>query len=195
MIQDDVRKHCVRRFGEPSRRAEFSASGHAVQVLKWDSDRTPDQVNLYVTVGVSAHPLGGHGPQHRLEFFTGLLPSEDRVARPLALLSMEAILNRRELGHGYSMTLAERLWHGSQMHGFLMIRARSEVIPDLELPSGSRVEFLQAIPATVSEIAIKTEHGIDALLSHWEAEGVPFWDPRRSPQPWPRSNPPVDASR
>lgn len=34
-----------------------------------------------------------------------------------------------------------------------------------------------------SELAYKAAHGADALLSLWEKERVPFWDPGRSPVP------------
>jgi hypothetical protein len=61
-------------------------SGHSVDVLKWAANRTPEQVNLYATIGASAHTAAGHSATHRLEFYTGLRPAQDQVARPLALL-------------------------------------------------------------------------------------------------------------
>ena len=115
MILDDVAAHYRAHWCAPSRTASYRFSGHAVQVLKWDANKNPEQVNIYATVGASAHVVTGYENDHRLEFFVGLEPPEDNVARPLALLVMEAVVNRTELGDGHSVMFSEPLWRGTQM--------------------------------------------------------------------------------
>src|SRR2546423_9742286 len=55
MILDDVAAHYRAHWCAPSRTASYRFSGHAVQVLKWDANKNPEQVNVYATVGASAH--------------------------------------------------------------------------------------------------------------------------------------------
>jgi hypothetical protein len=69
------------------------------------------------------------------------------------------------------------------MRYFLLLRPVGDIIAPLELPDGVHVDFLQAIPIFESELAYKTKHGAEALLTLGEAEQVPFWDPGRSPMP------------
>lgn len=156
-------------------------SGHSVDVLKWAANRTPEQVNLYATIGASAHTAAGHSATHRLEFYTGLRPAQDQVARPLALLVMEVVLNRTELGHGHSVSFPEPLWEGTEMSGFLLLKPDTPIVPALDIAGGLHVDYLQAIPAYSSEISLRTLWGIDRLLQRWKEAGVAFWDPMRPP--------------
>jgi hypothetical protein len=71
------------------------------------------------------------------------------------------------------------------MRRFLIVRPVAEIIPPVAAPDGIHVEFLQAIPMFESELAYKSKHGAEALLSQWESLGVPFWDPDRSPESLP----------
>jgi hypothetical protein len=183
MIVESVRKHCVRQFGVPSRSADFAIFDRSIAVLKWGADRTREGVDLYVTLGTSSQPMAGHGDDHRVEFYAGLFPPNDDIAKPLALLSFEASANGMKLDHGHSVSFPEQLWSGTEMHGFLLLRPRSTIIPDLSLAVGLHVEFLQAVPAFPSEIDFKSERGIAELLNRWEQRRVPFWDPRRVPDP------------
>ncbi len=81
------------------------------------------------------------------------------------------------------LTTGEALLPGTDLRWFLVLRPVGDIIPPLELPDGMHVEFLQAIPIFESELAYKAAHGAEALLSLWEEEQVPFWDPGRSPVP------------
>jgi len=69
------------------------------------------------------------------------------------------------------------------MTTFLITRPRSDLLPPLELPDGTTVEFLQAIPIFESERAYKKEHGVDKLMECFAEAHTPFWDPDRSPNP------------
>ena len=51
------------------------------------------------------------------------------------------------------------------------------------LPGGRHIEFLQAIPIFETEIAYKSQEGVDTLLGRWEADRVAFWNPDREPRP------------
>lgn len=84
MILDAVREHYRSQWGEPSRKARFALGGCDYEIYKWNADATSEGVNLYATIGTSARPLRDDDPDHRIEFFTGLLPANDDVALPLA---------------------------------------------------------------------------------------------------------------
>ncbi len=183
MILDEVKEHYRNLWGQSSRRASFRLSGHLVEVWKWNAESNPQQVNMYATLGCSAHVVAGYDNDHRVEFFVGLQPSEDDVARSLSMLAFEAMGNKVELGHGHSMTFPEPLWRGTRMNAFLVIRPRVQVIPARSSAGGLHVEFLQAIPVYESEVAFKAKHRTEALLQRWEAAHVAFWNPQRAPQP------------
>jgi hypothetical protein len=183
MILDAVKEQYRRLWGEPSRTAQFRFSGHKVEVLKSNADTNPEQVNMYATVGASADVPAGYPSDHRVEFYVGLKPERDDVARPLAMLAFEAIVNRVEVGHGHSVTFSESLWSGTRMTGFLVLRPVVEVVPTLHLPDGVHVEFLQAIPVFESEVSFKAERRAEGLLEHWKAAGLAFWDPDRRAEP------------
>jgi hypothetical protein len=149
-----------------------------VEVYKWDPEATPEGVALYATIGASELPLVGHDPAHRAEFFVGLLPAKDDIARPLAMLASHSAHEKTALDHGHTVIFLEPFWAGTSLRTFLVMRPVSEILPTLGLPGGVHVEFLQAIPLFQSELAFKKANGAEALLRRWEESGVPFWDPR-----------------
>lgn len=182
-ITEAVRDLYVARWGEPSRNARFNVDEFEVEVFKWSAEANPEGVNLYATVGASARPMAGRDPNHRVEFFLGLLPARDEVASPLAAL---ALYPRREgvaLEHGHTVPAEGPLWPGTDMRRFLVVRPISDIISALDLPDGLHIEFLQALPIFESELAYKAEHDAEALLRRSEESKVPFWDPGRAPQP------------
>src|SRR2546423_15091699 len=103
MILDDVKTHYRAHWGAPSRTASYRFSEHAVKVLKWDANKNPEQVNIYATMGASSHVVTGYENDHRLEVFVGLTPPVNNVARPLALLAMEAVGAGPEWADGHSV--------------------------------------------------------------------------------------------
>jgi hypothetical protein len=87
-ITDAVRDLYVARWGEPSKNARFNVDEFEVEVFKSNAKANPEGVNLYATVGASARPMVGRDPNHRVEFFLGLLPARDEVASPFAALAL-----------------------------------------------------------------------------------------------------------
>jgi len=138
---------------------------------------------MYATAGASDHVPKGYPADHRLEFYVGLMPAKDEVAKPLAMLALDTMATKVELGHGHSVTFPEPLWKGTAMSGFLLLQPVVAVIPPLLLSDGIHVEFLQAIPVFQSEVSFKAERGAEGLLERWKAAGLAFWDPRRRAEP------------
>jgi Suppressor of fused protein (SUFU) len=169
-------------WGEPSRTAHFRMEGKEIDVYKWAVGVNPEGVCLYATVGMSDYVLAGYDLTHRLELFIGLLPEQDAIARPLAMLALSPVIRGTHLAANHTMTFPEPLWPNTDMRGFLVRRAVVEIVPSLVLDA-LHIEFLQAIPIFPSELAFKTEHGADALLQKWQDAKVPFWDPNRSAHP------------
>lgn len=185
MITDAVRSAYQVRWGAPSRTAHFKIGALDVEVLKWSEDANPEGVNLYATLGACAHRINGREGSHRVEFFLGLRPARDDVASPLAALALYPAREDVEVDHGHTVPADGQLWPGTEMRRFLVVRPIVEIMPPVAAPDGFQVVFLQAIPMFESELAYKTEHGAEALLTHWKASGVPFWDPMRSPESLP----------
>ncbi len=183
MMTDAVRDLYVARWGMPSRNARFEVDGMAVEVFKWNAEVNPEGVNLYATIGASAWPMAGRDPNHRVEFFVGLLPAKDEIASPLAALALYPARDCVAVDHGHTVPAEGPLWAGTNMRWFLVLRPLGDIISPLVLPDGVHVEFLQAIPIFESELAYKSEHTAEGLLRRWEELRVPFWDPNRSPEP------------
>jgi suppressor of fused protein SUFU len=179
VLADAVRDLYRARWGEPTRQAHFEVEEFAIDVLKWDADTNPEGVTVYATVGASARPLPGRDPDHRVEFFVGLLPAQDAIASPLAALGLYSAREAVDLDHGHTVPAGGPLWPGSSMHTFLVVRSRDDFLPALELPDGLHVEFLQAIPLFDRELEFKRRHGADTLLRRWKESGVRFWDSDR----------------
>lgn len=183
MIEDEVRRHYVERWGEPTRSGRFDVAGVPVGILKWDERATGEGVALYATLGASATPLPGRDPTHRVEFFLGLLPAQDDAGRALAMLAATGLHDRVAVDAGGSVTFEEPLWASTGMRAFLLLHQLNEIVPPLSLPDRLHVDFLQAVPAYDSELRYKAANGVDALLREWERAGVRFWDPARGPSP------------
>jgi hypothetical protein len=183
MITGAVRDLYVARWGEPSRKAAFRVAGLEVEVYKWDAEASPEGVALYATIGSSAHPMAGRDPEHRVEYFLGLLPPRDAVASPLAALALYSVREGVAVGHGDTVPSDGPLWSGTDMRRFLVLRPLGDIISPLELPDGMHVEFMQAIPIFESELAYKARHSAKKLLEHWQESGVAFWNPGRLPEP------------
>jgi hypothetical protein len=183
VIGNEVRRHYEELWGESSREARFRVMGREIEVSKWDAARNPEQVNIYATVGASAHESPGRDAKHRLEFFVGLKPAKDAIAKPLAMVALDPVLHGTELDHGHSVTYPDPLWPGTEMHSLLVVRPLVEIVPMLMTLEGFHVEFLQAIPVFASEVAFKSKHRAEGLLERWQTAKVRFWNPDRGPEP------------
>lgn len=183
MSLEDLQEHYRSSWGEPSRTARFETSGKAVEICNWQATENPEGVCLYATAGLSAYALEGHDPAHRLELFTGLLPDEERIAKPLAMVALGAALGRFRLAADHTVTFPEPFWPGSGIHTFLLRHQLAGVAPPLTLGDGMHVELLQAIPIFPSELSFKSERGAEALIGKWREARVQFWNPNRFPHP------------
>jgi hypothetical protein len=176
-VRDLYRAH----WGEPSRQAWFEVGEFDIEIYKWAADANPEGVALYATVGASARPMVGRDPNHRVEFFLGLVPERDDVSSALAALGLYSPREGVALDHGHTVPADGPLWPGTQMQTFLVLHPLSDFLPPLELPDGLHVDYLQAVPLFDTERTFKSAHGAQALLDKWEKAGVPFWNPERAP--------------
>lgn len=176
-----VRDSYRAKWGKSLETAEFKTGKYKVEVQKWDARSNPDGAVIYATIGASLWPLAGRPSNQRIEFFLGLLRPQDEVASSLSGLALYSERQGVAIDHGNTVPSAEPLWPGSAMTTFLVIRARTGFPTPLEMPDGTHVEFLQAIPIFESERAYKKEHGVDALLECWSEAHTPYLDPDRSP--------------
>lgn len=184
-VIEAVRDLYQARWGEPTRRARFEVEEFDIEIYKWAADANLEGVALYATIGASARPMVGRDPNHRVEFFLGLIPERDDVAGALAALGLYSFREGVALDHGHTVPAEGPLWLGTQMRTLMVLRPLSAFLPPLQLVEGLHVDFLQVVPLFDSERAFKSEHGAEALLDRWEEAGVPFWNPERDPTPGP----------
>lgn len=178
MLSAEVERYYLEAFGSPSRRAIFREGQTRVLILKWDAATHPEGVALYATVGASELPAAGT-PEHRSEFFVGLLPERDQIATALATLVWQHAHQRIEVSPGDTFSLDEPLWPGTDMTCLWVVRPREMILAPM-VGSEAHVEFVQLIPLFASERHAIRAVGAEAFLAAWESEAVPFWDPERS---------------
>jgi len=177
VLATQVQEHYVSAFGRPDREAAFTAGELSIAVLKWSAETHPEGVAFYATLGASAF-TPADAPEHRTEFFAGLLPENDGIAASLADLGSYPLREGRAIREGDTLSVGEPLWPGTEMTCYWVTRTASPVLAPLALPD-LHVEFLQAIPLYESERRHLRSIGADEFLSAWEARTVPFWDPNR----------------
>jgi hypothetical protein len=139
---------------------EFEKDGTVIGVLKWQARTRTAGVTLYATVGASDLALPGIGPEHRQEYFVGLLPECDDIASPLAWLGVYAPSAAVALGSGHTYRGTDSLVDGYGFQGFLLLTPLTGEPAPIALPDGRHVEFLMTVPA-------------------FAERQVPFWDPNR----------------
>lgn len=155
VITDSVRDLYVAHWGAPPRNARFNVEGLDVEVFKWTAETNPQGVNLYATIGASARPMAGCDENHRVKFFTGLLPPKDDIASALAALALYPVRENVAVDHGHTVPAGVSLWRGTEMRRFLVVRTPDDVIARLDLADGLHVDFLQAIPIFDSEFVVQ----------------------------------------
>ena len=178
-----VLEHYRSTWGEPSFSRLHEVEDQRITVSKWPvgSGGNPQDVSLYATLGCSIHPIVGHNPTHRMEFYTGLLPERDEVMPSLAALAAFPRAFGGSLMSGHTLDLPGPAWPGTTMHRFLVVGPIEETMPSLSLSDGTNVEFLQGIAIYDSELEFIRRHGPDALRRRWLDKDVPFEDPNRPP--------------
>lgn len=170
-----VAAHLSSVFGPPSRSASFNWGRQEIAVHKWDSERTGEGVDLYVTESGASLVATAHAD----EFFTGLTPGRDEVAGSLASLHRYQHVRGVLLGHGHTVPAEEPLWPDTALNSMLVLRQAATIIPPL-FTTSRHVEFLQVVPVTTPERQSVHRMGVDAFLADWEARQVPFWDSLRA---------------
>jgi hypothetical protein len=174
-MEETTAGHLTSTFGPPSRSASFRWDTQDVAVYKWESERTGEGVDLYVTDSGAPPVAAGHVT----EFFTGLTPGRDDIAGSLASLHRYQQVHGVLLGHGHTVPSDEPLWPDTMLNSMLILRQAVSIIPPLF--TGSRhVEFLQVVPVTTPEHEAVHRVGVDAFLADWETRQIQFWDSLRT---------------
>ncbi|GAB2733222.1 suppressor of fused domain protein [Arthrobacter bambusae] len=177
-----IQDYLLARWGNPTRTAAFEVQRLSIEIWKWAAEATGEGIDIYVTVGASdATPEDVGEPRYRAEFMLGLHPGPDAVASSFAALGLYGRRNAVTVTSGDSVPSDGPLWPGTDMMAFLILD-QEEVLPPVQLPDGSHVHFLQAIPLHESELAFKRSQGAEALMNWWERKQVPFWESGRGPE-------------
>jgi hypothetical protein len=179
-ISKTLYDYYVSLWGEPSRIANYDISNIHLDIYKWNADMHPEEVAFYVTNGLSNYQLNGYDSKHRMEFFIGFSPEEDRIVESLATLAVRPLLDNLEIGNNHTMTFPEPLWRETKMQTLIISKPNVEIIAPLVIGEEVRVDFMQVLPLFPNELQLKKEKGADYLFKYWEEKDTPFWDPNRT---------------
>ncbi len=79
MMLEAARAHYLHIWGEPSRIIPLHSKDFRIDIHEWDASANPEEVTMYATVGGSVFPQPGRAPDHRFEFYVGLLPEQEEA--------------------------------------------------------------------------------------------------------------------
>jgi hypothetical protein len=169
----------VAHFAETAQRASVSFVGvDPIEVLRFEP--IPGE-RAYLSLGMSRHPMtpgtaqivDEDGP--RAELMLHLRDEHDRfpdVWRQLAVLAaapaVEGVVYRADM----TVDLGQPLAAGSACTGALVAGSPVPAVDD----TGGRVEILQLLPATPTELAWCRVHGAAALRERWAQRGTDLLD-------------------
>jgi hypothetical protein len=172
LIADAVRDHYVAHWGH-NEGIILRPGNTEVVIHEWPLDVVCKGIAAYSTSGTIDVPRTGH----LCEFIVLLTDSRNEIARSLADLWKTG--TTASIGHGTTIEHGDPLWAGTKMSNYLVTSQESLLHP-LEIDHGTHVTFYRAIPVYDSEVELKRQTGLGALLTVWREIRVPFWDPARA---------------
>ncbi|MCB4811062.1 suppressor of fused domain protein [Methylovorus menthalis] len=166
--------HYFKKFGSPSREAEFSTQKNSIKVLKWDQDKTGEGVAIYATEGAS----NIHGDENNgCEFFLGIAPEVDDVVDAIAEAALHGNGTLLIPNSGDSINLSYPLWVGTEAHSFMFTNG-DEIIEPINIVN-KKIIFIQLVPIFESELKYKNDHSEIDLWKRFEALEVAYWNAKR----------------
>lgn len=184
-ILDAVEAAVVAHFGHTPQRASVSFLGvDPIEVLRFEP--IPGE-RAYLSLGMSRHPMtpatetvqSSDGP--RAELMLHLLDPTDEYAevwRTLALLAAAPAVEGVVYADGMTVEVGEPLAPGSACVGVIVV---DSPLAPAEVGPAHEVRFLQAIPATSTELAWARVRGSAALRERWAERETDLLDLARRP--------------
>jgi Suppressor of fused protein (SUFU) len=172
LIAGAVRNHYLAHWGHNEGIVMRSANTEVV-IHEWPPDVVRKGVVAYSTSGTLDGPRTGH----LREFIVLLTDSRSGIARSLADLWVTGAT--ASVGHGTTVGHGDPLWTGTEMCNYL-VTSQESLLQSLAIDHETHVTFHRAIPVYDSEVEVKRQNGLDALLAVWREARVPFWDPARA---------------
>jgi hypothetical protein len=175
------------RWGEPTDLTVFDGSLarqpsalDQVHIAIWAPP--DDGVTTFFTLGMSEIPMPGQ--QYRVELTLGIRgPVSSQLRAELA--GFLANITEYPFSNALALNWWERLANPGTIPGFpdctQLLFAPMSVDPKFETfgHPDEDVKVLAVIPITPSENHILKDHGVDAMLEHWETTGTDVFTPRK----------------
>lgn len=165
----------IKKYGTPSREAQFSTKQRSIKVFKWDEAKTGEGVTIYATEGAS----NIHGDKSNgCEFFLGIKPEVDSVIDAIAESALDGNGTSSIPNTGDSITLSYPLWEGTEAHSFMFTNG-DEIIAPIE-NNLKRITFIQLVPVFESELEHKKKFGETSFWKRFEELQVAYWSSERN---------------
>lgn len=188
MIVEQLREHYTKVVGtEPAYRALRTRDGLALGVFEWPAGSNRMGVHFYASAGASQYGPGAR--HHAVELFVGVEHGDETVLEGFADLALSVLKSGTVPRHGVFVAGDWTVIKGRDFTGWVLTERPDDLIPQLDLPDGRHVVFLDALPVFWEEAEFRHGNRADDLFDIWEAEEVKSWDLGRALPPGIRPRP------
>ena len=180
MIVEQLRQHYTKVVvgAEPVFREMRSRDGHALGVFEWPAGTSRLGVHFYASAGASEY--GPEARDHAVELFVGVKPGDHAVLEGFADMALSVLKSGTVPRHGVFVAGDWKVIKGRDFTGWVLTERLDDLVPQLDLPEGRHVVFLDALPVFWEEAEYRHGNRADDLFEIWEAEEVKSWDLDRS---------------
>ncbi|GAB5079721.1 suppressor of fused domain protein [Arthrobacter sp. AD-310] len=172
---DELRQHYTKAIGaEPILHEMNTRTGKQMGVFEWPAGSSRLGVHFYASAGAGHYWKDVH--RHAVELFTGVSHGGQEVLDAFATMALNVHVSGTIPQHGVFVAGDWKVIKGRKFTGWLLTERLDNFMPNLEVPDGGHVAFLDTIPVFPEEADYRHGNRSDDLFDIWEAEGVRSWD-------------------
>ncbi|PNH82948.1 MULTISPECIES: suppressor of fused domain protein [unclassified Arthrobacter] len=146
-------------------------------VFEWPAGTSRRGVHFYASAGAS--PYGPDARHHAVELFVGVEAGDEAVLEGFADMALSVLKSGTVPRHGVFVAGGWKVIKGRDFTGWVLTERPDDLIPQLDLPDGRHVVFLDALPVFWEEAEYRHGNRADDQFEIWEAEEVKSWDLNR----------------
>jgi hypothetical protein len=171
VIVEQLREHYTQVVGtEPAYRALRTRDGHALGVFEWPAGNSRLGVHFYASAGASRY--GPDARHYAVELFVGVKQGDEAVLEGFADMALSVLKSGTVPRHGVFVAGDWKVIKGREFTGWVLTERPDDLIPQLDLPDGRHVVFLDALPVFWEEAEYRHGNRADDLFDIWEKEEV-----------------------
>lgn len=167
---DAVDTHYRTHIGDEPEYYRFVQKHGLIGLMEWPKGSTRLDVHFYATLGLHGLIHGNLAPGHGFELFTGVDVGTTEFRSSFAMMANDLVTDQTIVQSGEMVSYEGGIIDGLPFTSWLMLERPDDLVPDLPLPNGAHVKFLDATPIFLEEAQHLKKNGLDALFEAWEKD-------------------------